>query len=115
MPRYKKITHYDVERVWEDWYIFHKHLIEKGFLIDEFECGRNLHYNIGDVIQVSHQGEKFIAIKSNYGRRWTHWKRSRKTCKQIVDHYTDVNILYCFTEEGWQYVKELITEQKIAE
>jgi hypothetical protein len=110
--RHKFMTRLEID----DYDEFFKDLKDKGYVVKEYEYTRPtqkaLKRNIesGAVLLVKDHGQVFYSIATNTG--WKH-KRYSRVKQTTTGSYVNTRTMYQLTNEGVQYIKECIVEQRI--
>ena len=92
---------------------FFDELNQKQYVVAEYDYSNTKKINTGDIVQVTFTGsgekETFPAICSNYGRtvRRPSFARNRN------HNYYKYRVLFRLTDEGLQFVKNTLVEQKV--
>ena len=92
---------------------FFDELNQKQYVCGKYDYSNGKNINTGDIVQVTFSGsegkETFTAICSNYSRNV---RRSSGSFKRTHNYYK-YRILYRLTDEGLQFVKNTLVEQKV--
>lgn len=91
---------------------FMQELCEKKYVAGEYDYSNTKSINTGDLLKVTFRGayekETFVAICSNY------WRTVRKgSCGKRNYNYYKYRVLYRLTEEGQQFVRNKIVEERV--
>jgi len=92
---------------------FFDELNQKQYVCGEYDYSNGKNINTGDIVQVTFTGayekETFPAICSNY---WRTVRRSSGSFKKLHNYYK-YRVLFRLTDEGLQFIKNTLVEQKV--
>lgn len=102
MARHKKIAFYD-----GDWEELFPSLRKKKMVLEQYEYS-NHKVVPGTVFVAKEAGETFISIASNFTKTYSRGYGRRR-------QYNRYRIMYHLTEEGWDYLQEVMVDEALAE